>query len=338
MTFSLTASDKLTSTITLHVSIVRQMTHPSAASLPSPTTFAPHSSHPRFPPELFLEIFSYSNPATLAALCTTSLSFLELATPFLYESARFEDLPQATTLQTSRLSDLLPRLALESVRTLHLDVTPTIHPSCLLPNVRHLHLHATLQNHQNPGNDLVITGCIAPLLSLNPTTLTFHFENPRRCDVHHFAMFEQWIDLADWNACTTAWNSLLAVTLAQGSPLFYDRTGSSVSFFLSSDVRETPCGPRPMILTYDVRGMKLDEYMEGWEYYGARCWPGRMLQDGVFALECLQGSSVRVKAESEEQARWIDAKLREETLEHEHNPQGFDCRARVEIVVEPLDE
>jgi hypothetical protein len=42
---------------------------------------------PRLPPELFLEVFSHADRSTLAALCSTSLAFLELATPFLYETA-----------------------------------------------------------------------------------------------------------------------------------------------------------------------------------------------------------------------------------------------------------
>jgi hypothetical protein len=98
---------------------------------------------PRFPPELFLEIFSHADRPTLSTLCSSSLAFLELATLFLYETARLNDLPRLSTLRTPRIAELLPSLAVLSVRILHItpsDNGPRL-PTVDIPMLAHLYIH-----------------------------------------------------------------------------------------------------------------------------------------------------------------------------------------------------
>jgi hypothetical protein len=91
---------------------------------------------PRFPPELFLEIFSHADCLTLAALSSSSLAFLELAIPFLYSTVHFDDLAKSSTPRSPRIAELLPLIALNSVRTLHL---PSSNFSSAIPTLSHSH-------------------------------------------------------------------------------------------------------------------------------------------------------------------------------------------------------
>jgi hypothetical protein len=67
-------------------------------SLPALSQSTPPND-PRLPPELFLEIFSYDDLPTLSALSSSSLAFLELATPFLYNTVHFDDFPSPQSLE-----------------------------------------------------------------------------------------------------------------------------------------------------------------------------------------------------------------------------------------------
>jgi hypothetical protein len=127
---------------------------------------------PCFPAKLFLDIFSYANRSTLAALCLVDPTFLGLVTPLLYHTAHINDLPLSNAPRTPRLAELVPSLAYSSVRTLLIspsDDDPPL-PQLDLPKLVHLHIHVYQPRHCRFYTSF--DSCASFLYNLDPPHLT----------------------------------------------------------------------------------------------------------------------------------------------------------------------
>jgi hypothetical protein len=140
------------------------------------------SDWPRLPLELFLDIFAHADRPTLAALSLVDLTFLELVTPLIYSTAHIDDLPVSDIPRTPRLAELLPSLALSSVRILH--ITPSNDgpplPPLALPKLAHLHVHhcRPLWTGGYAGVYTSFSSCAKLLSNLDPPLLTFQLRQP----------------------------------------------------------------------------------------------------------------------------------------------------------------
>jgi hypothetical protein len=290
------------------------------------STFEPLSASddPCFPPELFLEVFSHADRSSLVSLCSTSLAFLELATPFLYSTVHLDDLPDASSTppRSPRLADLLRRLTLPSIQTLHLTIPS--HPSKRilphqhdLPKLRHVYIH-------NPGNEpqgewMILSSFVDFLASLHPLSLTFNLT-----PADGRSRFDDWIlPTSDWKACISGWTRLRHVTLYGGSLIdddWSDDEGYHTSPILHRKPDERPLGEGSLTITYDVRGMDLEGMSESE-------WPESIFREGE-VLELAPVSKIVIKTSTEEVAAWVDTELRK---------QEATARDRVEIEVVRTD-
>jgi hypothetical protein len=153
-------------------------------ALPNLSPSSDRSSNvPRLPVELLLDIISYADQSTLAILSLVDLTFLELVTPLIYQTAHIDDLPLPDTPRTPRLAELVPSLALSSVRTLH--ITPSNDgpplPRLDLPKLVHLHIHHCCPLWDSMGYTGAYTSfnkCAELLSNLDPALLTFQLRQP----------------------------------------------------------------------------------------------------------------------------------------------------------------
>jgi hypothetical protein len=140
---------------------------------------------PCFPPEVFLEVFSFADRTTLASLCLVDTAFFRLTAPLLYDTVHFDEVsfiiedPDFLSVRSSRLSlnDFPPPFSL--VKTLHftlLDENKSIpFPQTDMPKLQHLHIH--LPYDQNFDYLALFPSMIdySELLpDLNPVSITFH--------------------------------------------------------------------------------------------------------------------------------------------------------------------
>jgi hypothetical protein len=293
-------------------------------------------SSPSFPPELFLDIFSHTDRSTLAALCRTSLAFLELATPFLYSTAHLDDLPQSSTARSQRVAELLPRLALNSVRTLHLTLPKhrLIFPATNLPQLDHLpqtslpkldHLYIHHSQPPSPHIDPPWSVLNDLLSHLNPLSITFSL--PTACEPHSIHGWD--LPGAYWSSWSACWTRLDQLVLRGGGLGDYedalDDDGEEISRspFLPGPEGGGLAGGSARLI-YDLRTIVSP----------LKSWAQAMLWDGEFDLPFSLERTVLVKTSSGEMEVILDAQF--EDLGTDEN--GMAYRDRVEISRESEEE
>jgi hypothetical protein len=292
-------------------------------SSPRPTHPSDRLLKPRFPPELFLNVFLHADRPTLVALCLSSLALLELATPFLYNTAHLDDLPQAATPRTPRIAPLLPRLALVSVRILHLTLprrpTRRIFPSVDLPKLDHIIIH----HSRKSSSSLYFSwrSCDELFPRLNPLSVTFclnHADEPRSCG-EWYSESPEWLPLA-WS-----WARLENVVF-RGGELF---EGGQRSPLLSD---KQALGYGPVRITYDFRAFRFfsseafSEEGEAWARYNFALRRSDLLPR--------RARPILVKTSSEEEEVELVKVLEELGVDQD----GLVYRDRVEICQGPEQE
>lgn len=228
---------------------------------------------PRLPPELLLEVFSYLDRSTLSALHLSDLSFYELLASSFYNTAHFDDLVHLTLCLCSRgLGGRAPRLAFDSVQTLHLTLpeTPPSRnvPRIHLPKLKHLYIHYLEDDNCDPVK-LPLRGYVDFLSHLNPLSITVsscgmdskHWNDSRTVDP----------PTVSW---TSNWTRLQSVVFFGGSLFEISRTpiGSVVinepvpAFVQLAGERSN--GSKPFRVTYDLRTVDSEfNYQGGWPDY-----------------------------------------------------------------------
>jgi hypothetical protein len=279
------------------------------------------SNLPRFPVELFLDIFSYADRPTLARLSLVDFTFLELITPLIYRTAHIDDLPLPDASRTSRLAELLRFLVLSSVQTLH--ITPSndgpFLPRLDLPKLVHLHIHHCRLLHIN-CRYTTFSSCANLLSNLDPLLLTFQQRQPSSSREWH-----------DWS-CTSkdGWTRWLLSRIRLRELVF--RGGS-----LDGVIRRE--GDEPLVnelvrLTVDIR-RATEEDVITWSDMG---WPRDLGMPGMWDVPlrqiCFRTSSLDIK-------QWVegDSDDMEENLEDEPSGTGVDkagrtFRERIEVTLE----
>jgi hypothetical protein len=245
------------------------------ASPPSSTLIA-RLDDPHFPPEIVLEVFSYADRSTLAALCSTSLAFLELAVPFLYETAHFDHLPKPTTSRTPRIGELFPRLALSSVRTLHLTLpnrpTDIVLPRTDLPKLDHILIHHSQRRRiQRPPWESLNEF----LPHIDPLVVTFSSAFASDACAYN----EVALSASVWSSWTASWTRLEQVFVRGGSLSGSDKREKSSPHWSTLPTFSGGFGRRNGLVRfiYDLRTIDVSSLI--W-----MVWSCRLLRDGVFDL------------------------------------------------------
>jgi hypothetical protein len=285
---------------------------------------------PRFPPELFLDIFSYADQPTLATLSLVDLTFLELVTPLIYKTAHVDDLPLPDTPRTPRLAELLPSLALSSVRTLH--ITPSNDgpplPQLDLPNLVHLHIHhcCLLWTGGYTGGYTSFSSCADLLYNLDPPLLTFQLRQPSSSRV-----WTEWFCPED----NDGWTRWLMSRTRLRELVFRGGT-------LGNLVRREGDEPLPnesVRLTFDVRratnaGRGSDTY----HWSDNACWPRDVGKKGLWDVPLRQ---ISFRTSSPEIRRILKADLDDgfEQWADEPSATGVDeagrtFQERIEVTLE----
>jgi hypothetical protein len=225
----------------------------------------------RLPLELFLLIFSFADRRTLFALRSTSLTFYELVTPYLYRTAHFDDLPHPSSLPIDPLAKRLLDLALNSVQTLHFTLpkrksTHGTFPPIHIPNLEHLFIH---HSETTDRTLLSLSYCADFLSTLDPLSITFSLSSTSRP-----RYWDAWkLDLLHTRSWMAGWGRL-EDDIFQGGILYEPHIPSTeydpqdlIAF--AGNLDERPLGPTPPRVTYDVRTV-------GKAGLDASNWPGDM--------------------------------------------------------------
>jgi hypothetical protein len=243
---------------------MNDVSRPSSSSVERPHLL-------RLPLELFLLIFSFADRPTLFALRSTSLTFYELVTPYLYRTAHFDDLPHPSSLPIDPLAKRLLDLALNSVQTLHLTLprrksTQRTFAIIHLPNLEHLFIH---HSETTDRTLLSLSYCADFLSSLDPLSITFSLPSssrPRYWDAWELDSLHTRSWMAGWGR--------LEDDIFQGGILYEPHIPSTeydpqdlIAF--AGNLDERPLGPTPPRVTYDVRTV-------GKAGLDASNWPGDM--------------------------------------------------------------
>jgi hypothetical protein len=286
------------------------------------------SLDPAFPPELFLEIFSHASIPTLARLCRTSLTFLELATPLLYRASHIDNLPKPSSPSNPRspqLSLLLPSLALSSVRILHLTLpkhpfTRTF-PPFDLPRLDHLVIHHSEKTYHGFHHYLFPwSGCDKLLAQLDPRTITFSLSS-----VNYPYRFSTWTtEDSIWHPrFSSSEAKRLERVIFRGGLLYEDRPVEGPVSPLSPWPKKPPLGNGALRMTFDLRLLRVSslEAEDEWQ------WVTEMAENGVFELPLASDLPILIRTSSKEVLGWVENAL-SDLGKDEH---GVPYRDRVDI-------